>query len=379
MLFTVGEAAEVTGARLLPGSDTGEGSDVPILAVTHDSRQVQPGALFVALPGANTDGHLFLAEAFAGGAVAALVSRMVNPPPSRPCLLVPDTVLALGRLARWYRQRFRPVVVGITGSLGKTSTKDLAAAVLGTRWQVLCNQGNLNTEVGVPLTLLRLNGSVQVALIEMAMRGHGQIRYLADLAAPSMGVITNVSESHLELLGSVEEVARAKAELLEALPPGGLAVLNADDPRVRDMGRQFPGRVVYFALETAQPAEAAALVFASEVRSLGEEGTAFLLHLPVREPVPVHLPVPGRHQVSNALAAAALGWILGLSPEEIKRGLEHPRLSAMRMEVRRYGETVLINDAYNASPTSTAAALRVLMEVTGRRHLAVLADMLELG
>ncbi|MEW6547384.1 MAG: UDP-N-acetylmuramoyl-tripeptide--D-alanyl-D-alanine ligase [Bacillota bacterium] len=377
MLFTVEEACRILDGRLIPpgAGSPAEASGMgqrEILAVTHDSRRVNPGTLFVAIPGAATDGHLFLEDAFARGAVAALVSREPQRPAGGPCLLVPDTVLALGKLALSHRLRFSPVVIGITGSLGKTSTKDMAASVLGTRYRVLKNEGNLNTEVGVPLTLFGLDATHEVALIEMAMRGRGQIAYLAGLARPRMGVVTNVSESHLELLGSIEEVARAKAELVAALPPDGTAILNGDDPRVRRMGERFPGRVVYFGLG------AGCEVRASGVRSLGDRGSRFLLHLG-EEVGEVFLPVPGRHQVPNALAAAAVGWALGLSLVEIVRGLENPALSGMRMEVVRLGGVTVLNDAYNASPTSTSAALETLMDIPGRRHLAVLGDMLELG
>ena len=389
MLFTVEEACRVLNARLLfadavsPGTParggaTGavphpESGARPILGVTHDSRRVQSGFLFVAIPGATTDGHLFLEDAFARGAAAALVSREPECPPGGPCLLVPDTVLALGRLGLWHRLRFPDlVVVGITGSLGKTSTKDMAASVLGTRYCVLKNEGNLNTEVGVPLTLLQLQPTHEVALIEMAMRGRGQIGYLAQLARPRMGVVTNVSESHLELLGSVDEVARAKAELVAALPPDGTAILNGDDHRVRAMGEGFSGRVVYFGTGGG------CQVRATAVQSLADRGTRFTLHLE-GETAQVSLPVPGRHQVSNALAAAALGWALGLSAADIARGLEEPSLSGMRMEVLRLGELTVLNDAYNASPASTSAALETLMEMPGARQLAVLGDMLELG
>ncbi|MDI6893125.1 MAG: UDP-N-acetylmuramoyl-tripeptide--D-alanyl-D-alanine ligase [Bacillota bacterium] len=367
LLFTVAEACHILDARLLFPGENAE-----ILAVTHDSRRAGPGFLFVAIPGATTDGHLFLEDVFARGAVAALISREPPRHPGGPCLLVPDTTLALGRLGLAHRLRFAPLVVGITGSLGKTSTKDMAASVLGTRYRVLRNEGNLNTEVGVPLTLLQLDSTHEVALIEMAMRGRGQITYLAGLARPRMGVVTNVSESHLELLGSVEEVARAKAELVAALPPDGTAVLNGDDPRVRAMAEECPGRVVYFGLgEECQ-------VRATGVQSLADRGSRFLLHLD-GERAEVLLPVPGRHQVPNALAAAALGWVLDLPAADIVRGLQDPALSGMRMEVLRLGGLTVLNDAYNASPTSTSAALETLVEMPGSRHLAVLGDMLELG
>ncbi|MDI7248826.1 MAG: UDP-N-acetylmuramoyl-tripeptide--D-alanyl-D-alanine ligase [Bacillota bacterium] len=371
MLFTVGEACRIVDARLIP-APAGGGEEAEIRTVTHDSRRVGPGALFVAIPGATTDGHLFVDEAFSRGAAAALVAREPPGPPGGPCLLVPDTVAALGKLALSHRLRFSPVVIGITGSLGKTSTKDMAASVLGRRFRVLKNEGNLNTEVGVPLTLFGLDATHQVALIEMAMRGRGQIAYLAHLARPGMGVITNVSESHLELLGSVEEVARAKGELLEALPADGTAILNGDDARVRAMGERFPGRVVYFGLgEGCQ-------VRAEGVQSLGERGTRFLLHLG-EERGEVTLPIPGRHQVPNALAAAAVAWVMGLPLAEVVAGLQDPALSGMRMEVLHLGGFTLLNDAYNASPTSTSAALETLAGIAGRRRLAVLGDMLELG
>lgn len=372
MLFTVGEVVRVLGARLLPGSAGRGVEEREISAVASDSRAVSPGSLFVALPGARTDGHLYLDQAFARGAAAALVAREPPVPLPGPCLLVPDTRLGVGQLARYHRLKFSPTVVGITGSVGKTSTKDLTAAVLSVRYRVLKNEGNLNTEVGVPLTLFRLEASHQVAVIEMAMRGRGQIAYLADLARPHLGVITNVGESHLELLGSLEELARAKGELLASLPADGVAVLNGDDARARTLGRDFPGRVILFGLgEDCQ-------VRGSRLRSRPEGGTSFRLNLGGEE-IPVTLPVPGRHQVANALAAAAVAWALGLLPEEIRHGLESSALSGMRMEVARWGGVVVVNDAYNASPASTSAALEALAEMPGRRRLAVLGDMRELG
>lgn len=364
----------VTGGRLVRA---GRG---PVRGASVDSRRVRPGDLFVAVRGERVDGHDFVAEAFRRGAVAALVSREVEAAGEAGAageqgalIRVDDTVAALGRLAAYHRQRLDVTVVAVTGSVGKTTTKDMIAAVLATAMPVLKSPGNYNTEIGLPLTLLELTPEHKAAVLEMGMRGAGQIRYLARIARPRIGCLTVVGETHLELLGSVENIARAKGELLEELPAGGAAVLNADDPWQRRLAPLTAARVVWYGFDPSAQVTAADVV-------TGGSSTTFTLRADVGRPVAVQvtLPLPGRHHVLDALAAAAVGLLLGVPPEGIAGGLAATTLSAMRCQVTA-GAFTVIDDTYNASPASAKAALSALAEAGGARRVAVLADMLELG
>jgi UDP-N-acetylmuramoyl-tripeptide--D-alanyl-D-alanine ligase len=359
-----------------------------------DSRLVQPGDLFVALPGEQTDGHQFLAAAFAQGASGAIVQRRKVPATDTPgpLLEVPDTLLALGELAAWHRNRFDLPVVAVTGSVGKTTTKDFIAGVLSRQWVTLKSPASWNAEVGLPLTLLELNASHQALVVEMAMRGTNQIRYLARIARPRIAVITHVGLSHMELLGSQEAIAAAKSEVLDYLPHDGCAVLNADDPYFEFLSsRVAPGaRVLSFALdsgakdavagtylgvgpqEAPRGAEAPSGVLGARFAVRGAGG---------RKVTRMWIPLLGRHNVRNALAAAAVGDVLGISPTRIARGLAEAETAAMRMTPREIpGGGTLLDDAYNAStPEAMLAALDVLRELPGARKIAVLGTMMELG
>src|SRR5690606_9403636 len=263
-----------------------------------------------------------------------------------------------------------------------TTTKDMAAAILSARWATRKSEGNYNNEVGLPLAILAAPADVEALVLEMGMRGPGQIRQLAAIARPDVGVVTNVGPVHLELLGSLERIALAKQELVEALPRDGWAVLNGDDPRVRAMARRCAGQVLLYGVETGSKAPGAGLdLWASAVESRGLDGIAFTLHWQGQS-ARVTVPVPGRHQVYNALAAAGAALALGGDLEGVVQGLAAfaHHASAMRLEIRRRADGVrVINDAYNASPASMAAALVLLREVHGARRVAVLGDMLELG
>ena len=387
MLFRAAEAAAIAGGHLAAGDPM-----APISGVTTDSRQVNPGDLFVAIVGQHHDGHAFLSAARQAGATVALVGRVTGQPAGLALVQVNDPVLAMGMLAAHHRRRFDLPVIGITGSVGKTAVKDLTGGVLGQDYRVLLTEGNLNTEIGVPLTLFRLTDRHELAVLEMGMRGLGQIAILADMARPQVGVITNVGEAHLELLGSIERIARAKAELLAALPPDGVAVVNADNPWTQRMADAHPGPVIRFGYAPD------AVVTACDLENRAEGGTRW--RLVVRErgwpsrclghgtgqwpPGPaeqeINLPSPGRHQVENALAAAAVGLLFGIGPAAIARGLERAPRTRMRLAIRRVAGITVIDDTYNASPTSVLAALSTLREVAGRgRAIAVLGDMLELG
>jgi UDP-N-acetylmuramoyl-tripeptide--D-alanyl-D-alanine ligase len=370
--FTAAEAAAACGGRLVAGPP-----DAVFTGAASDSRKVKGGDLFVAIPGERVDGHAYVAEAVARGATGALVQRPVEGPPGAAVIVVEEAVAALGKLAAAYRQRFRLPVVGVTGSVGKTTTKDLVAGVLERRFDTLATEGNLNTEVGLPLTVLELERHHQAAVFELAMRGIGEIAYLSGIAKPSVGLVTNIGLTHLELLGSVENIARAKAELIEALPPDGLAVLNGDDPRCREVAHRSAAPVVYYGRGTD------CQVRAVDFQTRGEEGVRVTVALAGDDPGRVHevtVPIPGLHTVGNALAAIAVGRSLGMTMPEIAAGLAEPRRTAMRLEVHHEGGVTIIDDTYNAGPASTRAALEILRELSvGGRSLAVLGTMLELG
>jgi len=340
--------------------------------VVVDSRQAGPGDLFVALPGERRDGHEFVAGAVARGARGVLVRELPDELlAGAAAFVVPDTLLALQRLAAGRRDRRSAKVIGITGSVGKTSTKELVAAVLSARYRVLKNEANYNNEIGLPLTLLQLTRRHQRAVLEMGMYALGEIRTLCEIARPEVGVVTNVGPSHLERLGSLEAIAAAKAELPESLPPHGFAVLNADDPVVRTMDARTRARPLFYGLSQE------AGVRATDVESRGLDGVSFQLHWQ-GETAQVRTSLPGRHIVSNALAAAAVGLADGMSLGEVAEALASAQVP-LRIQVHRArGGGTILDDTYNASPASVAAALDLLAEIPGRR-IAVLGDMAELG
>jgi UDP-N-acetylmuramoyl-tripeptide--D-alanyl-D-alanine ligase len=375
---------------MLSGGPEGHGplAERELTEVVIDSRRATPGSLFVALRGEAQDGHEYVADAFRRGAVAALVSRPLpgcgttwpvegawpDAAVEGPlCLQVPDVLRALQDVAAaWRRRQASCRVIAVTGSLGKTSSKEAIATVLAQRYRVLRNEGNLNNEIGLPLTLLKLDRGHARAVLEMGMYAIGEIARLVEIAAPAVGVVTNVGPVHLERLGSIEAIARAKAELPEGLPAEGVLVLNGDDGRVRAMARQTPAaRVITYGLN------ADCDLYASGVESHGLRGLEAVFHYQGAAH-PVRLPWVGRHHVYVALAAAAVGLAEGLSWAEITAGLrEGGALGRMEVLQGLAGATVL-NDAYNACPASVTADLDLLAELGGRR-LALLGDMLELG
>jgi UDP-N-acetylmuramoyl-tripeptide--D-alanyl-D-alanine ligase len=362
---SLGTIAAMTGGRLT-------GTDVTVTGVAADSREVARGDLFVALPGDRTDGHEHVDAAFRAGAAAAMVARSGTFP--GPAVVVPDTKRALLDLSRAHRGELAARVVGVTGSSGKTSVKDLAASVLATRYRVAASPRSFNTEVGVPMTLLAADDRTEVVVCEMGSRGPGHIRLLCDVARPEVGIVTNVGLAHMEMFGSPEAVAEAKAELVEALPGDGVAVLNADDPVVRGFEARTRARSLLFGM--AGEAEVRA-----EELALDEMGRpSFTLH--AGDGVErVDLPVTGEHMAWNALAAAACGIAMGLTAGECAAGLKEARVSPWRMETFSTGDGVtVVNDAYNANPASVAAALKAARWIAAdRRCLAVLGEMAELG
>ncbi len=339
--------------------------------VSLDSRTLRSGELYIAVVGERFDGHDFAAQAFAAGAGAVLVSRELTLPGVQ--IVVEDTLRALGDIAAAHRAELRPVVIGITGSVGKTTTKDMVAAILSQGWKTVKTRANFNNEIGLPLTLLDLDASHQAAVVELAMRGRGQIAYLAHLARPQIGLVTNVGISHLELLGSQDAIAEAKAELLEALPAEGRAVLNRDDDYFEFLAARSHAPVLSYGLHEAAAVRVTDLTLDAEMRA------NFRL---VGETIDVAITcgAPGRHQALNAAAAAGVSLAAGTPVEWIARGLAGYESSDIRgrIAVAPAGFTV-IDDSYNAAPDSMRAALALLMDTPAAHRWAALGDMRELG
>ena len=354
-----------------------------------DSRQVIPGSLFVAIPGERVDGHEFVADAFQRGAAFALIQhdipgsfRTLQLVQGQPvdsstdlegplCLLVENTLTALQKIAHFWRRKLDLRVVGITGSVGKSTTKEVIAEVLDQRYHTLKSPGNMNNEIGLPLTILRLGRGYERAVLEMGFYVPGEIAFLCDIALPEIGVVTNIGTVHAERAGSQEEIFRGKSELVKALPANGVAVLNLDDPWVRKMAELTLASVFFYGLDPA------ADLWADEVEGLGLEGIRFRLHYG-HEILHVHVPMIGQHSVHTALRAAAVGLADGLTWQEILDGLRQGHTQLRLTAVRTESGALLLDDTYNASPESMLAALNLLAELGGHK-VAVLGDMLELG
>jgi UDP-N-acetylmuramoyl-tripeptide--D-alanyl-D-alanine ligase len=353
------------------GTVVGTAQQERFTGISTDTRTVKQGDLFIPLVGENFDGHDFIDKAIQNGAAGIVFSRKEMCIPEHiTAIAVTDTLLALQNLARFHRQRFTIPIVAITGSNGKTTTKDMAAAVLSNQFQVLKTNANYNNEIGLPLTLLQLTKQHEVAVVEMGMRGRGQISQLANIALPTIGIITNVGETHLELLGSIENIAAAKAELLDVIPENGLSILNGDNVHVREMSKQAKSRILLFGLEQGD--------IKAENIQMKAQSMNFVCRF-ANNQFSVEIPTTGRHNVYNGLAAIVLGMELGMTPESICAGLKNFNASPMRLHIEKLGDYLIVNDAYNASPMSMSAAIETLVEVAQDRKVAVLGDMLELG
>lgn len=355
--------AELTGGLLL-------GEDREISAVVTDSRQTRSNALFVALRGQRTDGHNHVIDALQSGSTAALVERHGSY--GCPYILVDSTVAALAALARYVLRQSRARVIGVTGSMGKTSTKEFAAAALASQFSVFRSPGNMNTEIGLPLCVLEY-ADEEVMILEMAMRGQGQIAELTAISAPDVAVITNIGESHLEVLGSRGAIAAAKSEILTGMKTGGVAVLNRDDDYYAYLSGVAAGPVMSFGCHDDADFRI------SDVRVVQDAKYAFCLTTGTSA-YQVRLPWPGRHNVHNAAAALLAATAVGADLEAAIRGLEECAEAAGRLRVISMGSYRVLDDTYNSSPAAAISALSTMaeMRVTGRR-IAVLGDMLELG
>lgn len=369
--LNVKEIIKATGGVLLQGD-----LDTVVKGFSIDTRSLKPGEFFIPLKGENTDGHRFVTEALKKGASGVLVSRDVEGEglaPERVVIKVRDTLVALQRLSKYHREKIKVKIIGVTGSAGKTTTKDLLASILSISHKTLKTEGNLNNHIGLPLMLLKLLPEHQYGVLEMGMRGRGEIRLLAELSRPQAGIITNIGEAHFELLGSLEAIAEAKGELLEVMGSQGAALLNGDNPWLRSLGNKFEGKVIYFSIGEKLDFQGYDMVYR-------RTGTHFKVLIKNREEE-FFIPLPGEENLYNALAALSCALHLGITPEEIREGLKAPHLTGMRLEITETPRGVtLVNDVYNANLSSTRASLKTLAMVgKGSRLIAVLGDMLELG
>ncbi len=368
--ITIQELLEAVGGTLLGQADLSR----TVSQVDTDSRDIHPGSLFIPLVGERFDGHAYLDAALEAGAAGCLTAR---PWPERRedrfYIQVADTEKALGDLARWYKDRFQIPCIGVTGSVGKTTAKDMIAAVLGVKYKVLKTEGNFNNNIGLPLTLLRLDASYQAAVLEMGMDKFGEIDYLSGIVQPDIGVITNIGDAHIEKLGSRENIFRAKCELIPHIRTGGLLILNADDALLATLRGRTPVDTVFCG--KAEGAE-----YRSQVT--GGDGVSHIhCHLTTpRMDREVKIPALGEHMIYPTLIAAAVGEWLGLTPDEIQRGLARFVPTRMRMNLVQRGENItILDDTYNANPQSMRAAIQVLSDSHSAWKAAVLGDMFELG
>ncbi len=370
--LSVKEIAQASGGLVIAGD-----IKTVVKSVSIDTRTLEAGALYIALRGKRLDGHQFVSEAVAKGAIGVMIEKGQGQGFSTstcPVIEVADTKAALLALAAWYRRRFNPKVVAITGSNGKTTTKEMLAKILCSRFRVVSAPGSFNNEIGVPLTVLRIDRFTEVALFEIEMNELGGTLRLAQLCQPEVGIVTNVADTHLEFMKNRQGVAQEKRELIAALPEGGVAVVNFDDPLVMAMVKSGDSRqpIAVITFGFGEGAD----VFAQGIKEHGITGSEFLLN----GKYPVFLPVPGRHNIANFLAACAAARVLGVEFEAAINSISGFSLPPNRLAVQRLSQVVLIDDCFNANPQSVAVALKVLAASAPKeRRLAILGDMLELG
>jgi UDP-N-acetylmuramoyl-tripeptide--D-alanyl-D-alanine ligase len=371
----------IKAAEAVEGNIIQTGSASVFTGVSTDTRTIQPGDLFIALEGENFDGHDYLEQAVEKDAAAVLIHNLNKTLPKGVHTIVTrNTLTALQNLAAWYLKLFSIPIVAITGSTGKTTTKDMIYSVLSQRFNVLKTQGNFNNEIGLPLTLFHLEPHHEIAVLEMGMSGFGEIRRLTDIAPPKVAVITNIGVSHMEKLGSRDNIWKAKSEILEKLHVGGTFILNDDDDILhREASRMNQEKMPYDVIRfgTGMDVE----YKADDIQVLGEEGIKYNL-LMGKETYSINLNAPGRHNVYNSLAAIATGKVFGMDMVDIQAGLLEFVSGSMRLNIfsmEAYNDIKVIDDAYNASPDSVEAALHILRDMKGTRKIAILGDMLELG
>ncbi len=367
--FTIDEIMRACGAKLLS-----RGSEPDMNGVSTDTRSIQNGNVFIALKGENFDGHAFVEKACEAGAAGVIISdekAAQKAAAGVSVFLVSDTLQALEDLAHFHRMRFHIPVIGITGSNGKTTTKDMTASVLASRFRVCATQKNFNNEIGLSMTLLSMTKETEVCVVEMGMRGFGQIAELCRIASPTIGIVTNVGTSHIGILGSQANIAKAKAELIEALPADGTAILNGDDPYVKAMADHFAGKVISYGVKGRYT------VRGSDIRYEADH-TQFTC-TSFDEAFKVKLNLLGIHNVYDALAAAAAGRVVGVDARKIQKALADFRPTGQRQTLLDVGGISVMDDSYNANPLSMEMAFRSLKQLPAKHHFLVLGDMGELG
>lgn len=348
------------------------------MGICTDTRSMKKGQVFVALRGSNFDGHNFVAAAIEKGAIAVIIdSRYPNPNPEWPFLTVPDTLKAYQAIARWWRDQFSIPIIAVTGSVGKTSTKELIAAVLSTQGKVLKTQRNYNNEIGVPKTLLELSSEHKFAVVEMAMRGTGQIAELTEIAKPTIGVIVNVGTAHIELLGSEDAIARAKCELLAEMESTSVAILNCDNQRLIDTAATvWQGQTLTYGLEGG---DLRGELLDSSPELAGDRSSMPRPYTLKVEGVSLPVPLPGRHNALNYLAALSVAKVIGISWQPLEAGLSLELPDGRAKSYELANNIVILDETYNAGLESMTAALQLLAETPGQRKIAVLGTMKELG
>jgi UDP-N-acetylmuramoyl-tripeptide--D-alanyl-D-alanine ligase len=370
MELALGQIEQETGASLLSGGTSSAAMEElrakTVSGWSIDSRSIVPGDLFFAIKGGRFDGHKYVPAAFRGGAVAALVSEP-GVAATGPLFQVKDTVLALQQLGKRVRKEWNKPVVAITGSAGKTSTKDIIAELLSVRYSVGKTIGNLNNHIGLPLTLLRLPGSAEVAVVELGMNHAGEIRELAAIASPQIGVVTNVGYAHVETFQGIEGIAAAKRELIEALPPDGVAVLNADDERVFEFRKAHSGRTLTYGTSAHAEVRAEEIITVADCSQFKVDGVKFESRL------------AGRHSVANILAGLAVARAFDIPFDQLTAVVARLTPGRMRGERRQVHGATILNDAYNSNPEAARSMIDALMKEPAARRVAVLGDMLELG
>ncbi len=365
--LTLKEIAQATNGKII-GTD----ENITVSDISIDSRNVNECTLFVPLKGERSDGHDFIDKAFEGGAAAVITQRQIQPVEGRGIVLVRDTAYALGRIAKFYKEKFRLKTVAVTGSVGKTTTKDMLYSVMSTQYNTLKTEGNYNNEIGLPLTAMRLTPSHEAAVFEMGMSAFGEIDYLAEIVRPEVAVITNIGMSHIENLASQEGIYKAKTEIVNYFDKDSLLVVNGDDKFLTEAKNFKKFKVLTYGIENPD-----CDYLAYDIENLGIDGTKFKTKIYGAE-YEIHIKTPGVHNVYNALAAIICGVHYNIAPKRIVEGIENFALTKMRMSIEKARDITIINDCYNSSPDSVNAALKVLSTQKTRR-VAILGDILEMG
>lgn len=364
--LNVKDVLTATGGTLVCGTE-----DFVISEVVTDSRKAGANMLFVPIVGDNNDGHDFIGSAFENGAETVVTHRDIPAMAGKNIIRVRDTRIAFGDIARYYKEKYNLPTVAITGSVGKTTTKDMISAVLAMKYNTLKTQGNFNNDIGLPITIFRLEQKHEAAVLEIGMSHMGEIRYLASIAKPDVAVITNIGMSHIENLGSQENIYYSKLQICDFMDKNGLLVVNGDD---KFLTRHFDRcRVVTCGIENKN-----CDLVAKNIKNLGIDGTKFTVQVD-GENHEIYVKIPGVHNVYNALIAIAVGRHYNIPMKDIIDGIREFLLTSMRMEIREFNKVTVINDCYNASPDSMRAALSVLHDMKAKRKIAVLGDVLEMG